>query len=88
MGLDIDLQNNLDNVYFKKSEGVFQMMIKFNPLLFMSILFHEIDWLLKIILTVVDAIKKALGLDSVTDYRWLNQQVDSLFKKRFEQKVN
>ena len=87
IGLDIDLQNDLDNVYFKQSERVFQMLIKLNPILLMSVLFHELDWLLKHIVAWIDYFKKVFGNGNTNEYGWLNKQVDLLFMKRFEQKV-
>ncbi len=53
----------------------------------MSVLFHEFDWLLKIIVRSIDWLKNVFGIGSTTEYNWLNQQVESLFRKRYEQKV-
>jgi hypothetical protein len=53
----------------------------------MSVLFHEFDWLLKIIVRSIDWLKNIFGIGSTTEYNWLNQQVESLFRKRYEQKV-
>ena len=35
-GLDNDLQNDLDNIYYNRSEAVFTMTTKFNLFFFLS----------------------------------------------------
>jgi len=82
-GLDIDLQNDLDNIYFKKSEAIFSNLVNFNPLFWLSVLFHELDWLLRIILNI----SLKLKIFSAPNL-WLANQIDYLLIKRFEQKTN
>lgn len=86
-GVDIDLQNNHENLYYHKCEKVFKQGLEFRLLNYLGVYVHEIKELIMEVLIFLYRISvRFLSEDGVSPFFWLANKIEEIIDKQRNEK--
>lgn len=87
-GVDIDIQNDLDNEYFHKCEANFKMLGDLILPQYLGVYFHEIkEYILYALVFLTDIVSKFVDEKNILPIYWLRKKIGGLVRARLEQNV-